>query len=408
MSRYEDPGDPDLMSGEAWAAFCDELKAAGQAVLRDDMPSSPRDRAEGFRYLTRLLRASALTRLEGMDADCPRLVTCCTDTQKYGLENPDCWYQQAKLRGDATYRIWGKRGDVRFLGFQVTGGIFSNSNPYKTGATLNANDMKIEADGSFELILSPVPHEGNWLELNEGSKAVLVRQFFYDWDQEKERPAELNIERIDTAFEHKPITSAQVSRRLKAVASWVGETANFWCDHVLNDKRKDGVNCLTPPSSPGGDTDGSTTAGTGAAENAYGHGTLVLEPDEAFYFEVTPPKCHYWNFQLGSVWWESLDYANRQTNLNGHSAYVGPDGVFRCVVAHEDPGVWNWLDTTGLTELLVLYRFQLAESAPAPTYKLVKIDEVASCFPADTPRVTREERDAETVKRRALVARRFR
>jgi hypothetical protein len=199
-----------------------------------------------------------------------------------------------------------------------------------------------------------------------------------------------------------------VSRRLRAVSSWVGETANFWCDHVLNDKRKDGVNVLTPPSLPGGGADGSTTANTGAAENAYGHGTLVLAPDEAFYFEVTPPKCHYWNFQLGSVWWESLDYANRQTNLNGHGAIVGPDGVFRCVVAHDDPGVWNWLDTTGLTELLILYRFQLAESAPAPTFRLVKFEEVAACFPADTPRVSREERDAETVRRRALVARRFR
>ena len=156
------------------------------------------------------------------------------------------------------------------------------------------------------------------------------------------------------------------------MSSWVGETANFWCDHILGEREKDGINTLTAPGVPGGEENTSGTEGTGAAENAYGHGYLRLAPDEAYYVEVTPPKCHYWNFQLGSVWWESLDYANHQTNLNGHSAYVGPDGVFRCVVSHEDPGVWNWLDTTGLTDLLMLYRFQLAESAPAPVSRVVK------------------------------------
>jgi len=403
---YEDPGDPQVMNGEAWAAFCDELKAAGQVVLRDDMPGTPRDRAEGFRYLTRLMRASLLTRLEGMDADYPRLVTPCTDTQKYGLENPDCWYQQAKLRGDATYRIWGNRGTVRFLGFQVIGGSFGHSNPYKTGSTLNANDMQVEADGSFELILSPERHDGNYLWLSEHSRAVLVRQFFYDW--EEEIPAELFIERIDGPLTHQPITTTFLAKRLPAVSSWVGETANFWCDHVLGERAKDGVNTLTAPGTPGGEDNTTNTGGTGAEENAYGHGYLKLAPDEAYYIEVTPPKCHYWNFQLGNVWWESLDYANHQTNLNGHSAYIGPDGVFRCVVAHEDPGVWNWLDTTGLEDLLVLYRFQLAESSPAPSCRVVKVADIPSCFPADTPRVTRKERDAETVKRRMLVARRFR
>jgi hypothetical protein len=46
-----------IMDGRAWQAFCDSLKDAGDIVLRNTAPATPFDRAEGYRYLTRLLRA---------------------------------------------------------------------------------------------------------------------------------------------------------------------------------------------------------------------------------------------------------------------------------------------------------------------------------------------------------------
>ena len=41
----DDPGDPRLMTGEAWDEFCDSLKRAGRLVLGEDVPDSPRDRS---------------------------------------------------------------------------------------------------------------------------------------------------------------------------------------------------------------------------------------------------------------------------------------------------------------------------------------------------------------------------
>ena len=44
-----------LTSGEAWRDFCERLKTAGDGILADGFPDTPAERAEGFRWLTRLV-----------------------------------------------------------------------------------------------------------------------------------------------------------------------------------------------------------------------------------------------------------------------------------------------------------------------------------------------------------------
>ena len=46
-------------SAEAWNEFCEVLKKAGQVLLREDLAPTLFDRAEGHRYLLRLLRAGS-------------------------------------------------------------------------------------------------------------------------------------------------------------------------------------------------------------------------------------------------------------------------------------------------------------------------------------------------------------
>ena len=56
-----------IVSGKSWEDFCDTLKSAGQAILRDGSPRDVLDRAEGFRYLSRLTRAALETFIEYAD-----------------------------------------------------------------------------------------------------------------------------------------------------------------------------------------------------------------------------------------------------------------------------------------------------------------------------------------------------
>ena len=63
-----------------------------------------------------------------------------------------------------------------------------------------------------------------------------------------------------------------------------------------------------------------------------------------------PLEPNYIGFHLGNYWGNSLDFANYQSSLNGVQAHRNSANVLRYVVAHQDPGVWDWLDTTGHPE----------------------------------------------------------
>ena len=76
----------------------------------------------------------------------------------------------------------------------------------------------------------------------------------------------------------------------------------------------------------------------------------------------SPPQ--YIGFHLANLWGESLDYANHQTSLNGFQAERDADGVLRYVIAHRDPGVPNWLDTTGHREGFLAPRWAYSEQPP--------------------------------------------
>ena len=110
-----------IVDGRSWSAFCRALEQAGQAVLRSGTPATPFDRAEGFRYLTRLLRAGLESQLEHADPRQPGFFQLSNETIKIGNDNPDNVYWNAHISGRHEYRITGTRGDARLLGVRDQG-----------------------------------------------------------------------------------------------------------------------------------------------------------------------------------------------------------------------------------------------------------------------------------------------
>ncbi|HEY7776280.1 MAG TPA: hypothetical protein VIC02_07035, partial [Kineobactrum sp.] len=56
-----------VLDGSAWADFCDALKEAGQLLDAEQAPQDVFNRTEGYRYLSRMLRAGLESFLESGD-----------------------------------------------------------------------------------------------------------------------------------------------------------------------------------------------------------------------------------------------------------------------------------------------------------------------------------------------------
>jgi hypothetical protein len=157
----------------------------------------------------------------------------------------------------------------------------------------------------------------------------------------------------------------------------------------------------------------SGATGGGMSTNIYAGGVYELAPDEALVVESrVAVEPMYSGFHLANFWGESFDYANRITSLNGFQAERDADGATRYVIAHRDPGVPNWLDTTGHPEGFMAPRWAYFEKPPQdrwPTIRATKVPfaEVRRHLPAATRSVSLEERQRQIAIRQRHVQRRF-
>jgi len=386
---------------EAWDQFCETLRRAQRLVLDAGLPDSPRERAEGLRYLTRFLAAGINLCIEHADPDHPELCRMMDRGITWGLDCPDCLYLYASVRGGAAYRIWGARGSANHLDVQVNHGHFASGDiaAWGTIASLSGLELESAPDGSFELFLGGERRPRNWLPLAPGAEFVLLRQYFNDW--EAERPADLQIERLGAPVPVPPPSANQMAARLARLCEWLEKGGALW-ERMSRGLLEGPPNVLQVFRPPADDAKG------GLRGQAYGMGGFRCEPDEALVVELAPPACRHWSVSLASWCWESIDFATRQTSLNGHQARLDPDGAFRAVVAHQDPGIPNWLDTAGHRQGTLAARFLLASAAPEVRFRVVPHADVRSALPADTPRVTPAERAASLARRRHAALARYR
>jgi hypothetical protein len=118
-------------------------------------------------------------------------------------------------------------------------------------------------------------------------------------------------------------------------------------------------------------------------------------------------------FQVANLWGESIEYANQVGSLNGHQLSVDADGVIRIVLAHTDPGVPNWIDTSGHREGFMSPRWAYSE-APAPedwpsvSATRVAFSDIRQHLPEETAVVSPQQRRDQIRVRQRHVQRRYR
>ncbi|MDH3687431.1 MAG: hypothetical protein OEP95_14455 [Myxococcales bacterium] len=449
----------------AWDDLIDELQRARVAIDQPERmpaPGTDRNLAEGYRYLMGFLH-SAVERAFFADPAFPSVRHVLHSMNKGTIDNPDAIYFAAAIDGHERYVLRGQVGDARhwhgeppaeatikapqYLIFELSSGVLAGDSGSLTElrpglkaqtGRLDSGELQLDAEGRFEILLAPerpAGHTGNFIStwrktsrprpddptesLDRYADYLSGRQLFHDW--EFERPTELTIERLDadgqTPAAYTPEAAAAELRRAGAL---VRGQMHFWNEFntVLLETygKRDGSDGerFMPRNAFNAVNAASIATGGGQSTNLYAGGVWELGPDEALVIETRVPQTpQYTGFGLANLWGESLDFANHQSSLNGHQAERDADGVTRFVLAHRDPGIPNWLDTTWHPEGYMSPRWTYSEK-PAPedwptvTAHKVAFDEVRDHLPSGVRTVTAEERAERIRIRRRHVQLRYR
>jgi hypothetical protein len=355
-----------VISGKSWEDFCDGLKAAGEVILRPETPATEIDRAEGFRYLSRLTRAALERMVEFADPDFPVFYALSHETIKIGSDNPDNTYRNCIVDGAKDYRVHGFRGTAPMMTFGTKAERYAIDGTQASTGELDSKNMKIGPDGAFEIVLSAKPQPGNWLKLAADSSMLIVRETHFD--RKTEVPARMTIEQIAGPAKPQPLTAADFDSRIAAAAAFVNGTAKAFAGWMEIFLKTPNDWTVLPQS---------TWTNIGGDPNIfYLWAYWKLAPDEALVIDTGIPECDYWNCQLNNYWDESLDYRYTPVHINNHTARYNDDCTVTVVIAAKDPGVGNFLDTAGHDNGCAMWRWVKSKDHPIPKCRVVKLAEL--------------------------------
>jgi hypothetical protein len=134
--------------------------------------------------------------------------------------------------------------------------------------------------------------------------------------------------------------------------------------------------------------------------------TWKLAPDESLIMEWDDHP-GFWMLTNMGVFLNSMDFQYRPVTYTPSRAKVDSDGKIRMVLAHDDPGYHNWIDTSGFEMGNITSRIFLSEAFTEFRTKVVKRSELAANMPADSAKVTQEQRTQMMIERFHAIQRRY-
>ena len=435
----------------AWDALFADLARARDAIEDPELYAPPPDDrllAEGYRYLLGYLYGA----IERASID-PRftfLRRAIQPLDKATIDNADAIYLHAPIDVSESYVIRGRAADTRhwrggapapsgrkapqYVIVEVcrsyagdTGRLDELFNGVRAGTgTLDSAALAVAPDGSFEILLAPERppgHRGNFIPTRRQSDdgeviadQVVLRELFHDW--EREDSLELEIVCTAAAGRHPaPLDPGRMVATMQRIGTIVRNQMLFWNEFYTillethGDRNGDGKRFM--PLNEFNEPMLSTMAiGGGQSTNVYAGAVYDLAGDEALVITSRAPVTPaFHGIHLSNLWGESLDYANHQSSLNAFQSEWDADGAVRWVVAHAEPGIPNWLDTTGVRSGFISPRWSYSQSPDAlPTIvaEKVAVAAIRSRLPATTRTISPDERAARIALRQRHVQRRFR
>jgi hypothetical protein len=363
-------------SRKALHELIDLLREVDERYLSPEwLIQGPQDVAEGMRQVMHALQGGLQGWFE-TDAEHPEFRRIVAPWRKFTGDNADAIYYDAAVRGDLRYRVRGRMDDAVYVSLTIEAGSQDGRMGGRTDGVINDTQFDVDAAGRFEILLGGPPQPRNWITLPADASRVTTRHYYEEETAaaaDPNRHPALAIEVLDDVAPPTPPNDENVAAGLRRVANFVRART---LEMPPPGKREQPAfvsttpNQFPAPCAPDG-------LGLAALDACYSMAPYVLAPDQALVMAGRWPPCRCANVDLWNRFQQTFDYANRQVTLNRKQTHLEPDGSFRIVIAHEDPGVPNWLDTEGRPFGMVFWRFFLPEGPiETPRTELVALSDL--------------------------------
>ncbi len=386
------------MSGDAaasaWRQCLDHLADAG-----DRLADALRERGEPEADID-----ASLAMLGGLmfglfsmlwaDPDHPTFLPGAGYHQHVGTPNPDTVYRSAAIDGAGTYRLSGDRGtapDVTFMPFGRPGATGQQSY-----APFDLDGVPIGPDGRFEVVMAPERpsgYGGAWWQSHAEMTSLMLRSVSTEWGAHRE-PA-VAIVRLDRPTRRGRPTSDQLDAKVAALGRTVERFIFYGLRHADDLLAAGVVNDVTLVD---------YSANGGLAKQWYHEGFFDLAGDRALLVEADVPRdCASFSLSLTDRLFCTVDWTHAQSSLNNGQVVIGDDGRLVFAVSAVDPGLANWLDTSGYRRGVLQFRWWGSAEPPIVAVSVVPVASILDRVPASTPTVIPGQR-VEALRRRAETA----
>ena len=349
-------------------AEIDRVHLGADRGIRD-----PADVATGIRFLLHLLGGGLDLALD-VEPRRPGFRPTMSAGRRFYGDNPDAIYQSTTIDPALAYRIRGNTTGAVYTSFTVEGGgsLDTRYPPGRVVSSLNDTKLSVAPDGSYELIASvePRPGPGAWLPLAPDACSIVTRHYFeVDAPVDRRLAIPIEIEPIDTGSSA-ALSSVGPSAGPRVddatVASGIRRVENFVrglsLDYGKNGPAIDFAS--REPNRFGAPSGWTGEVGQGPVDQSNLWAPFEIGEGDALVIEGRFPRCRFGNLVVWNRHLQSLGRPGTRASLNRRQTRLGADGRFRIVVAHEDPGVPNRLDTRGEQKGVVFVRYLLPEEQP--------------------------------------------